>query len=278
VDGRVRASGDAGEALAEAGEFLRSRPVDHNLVLSLLDARARRAEPGRYWWSIDERGDVNGVLFQSPPTFHATLTPAPPDAVDALVIAAAADRPDLPGVSGEVAAAARFAGAWAACRKAPARPREGQRLYELGTLVPPATVPGRLRLSRLDDQRLLSRWMEGFAADTGMPVHGLEASVAARIAAGRSWIWEDAEGVPVSSAIATDPIAGVSRVGAVYTPPDQRGHGYAAACVAEVSAHVVNTDRAVAILYTQLDNPTSNAIYQRLGYRAVGEILRYSFG
>ena len=31
-------------------------------------------------------------------------------------------------------------------------------------------------------------------------------------------------------------------------------------------------------LYTDLGNPTSNAIYRAIGYEAVAELLRYRFG
>jgi len=92
----------------------------------------------------------------------------------------------------------------------------------------------------------------------------------------RVFLWDD-DG-PVSTALASDIVAGVSRVGFVYTPPDQRGHGYAAAVVAEISTHVMRNGADRCILYTQLSNPTSNAVYQRLGYRAVGEVLDYNFG
>jgi predicted GNAT family acetyltransferase len=63
----------------------------------------------------------------------------------------------------------------------------------------------------------------------------------------------------------------------VYTPPACRGRGYASALVAELSQRVLGRGERV-ILYTDLDNPTSNAIYQRIGYVAVDESIRYAFG
>lgn len=57
---------------------------------------------------------------------------------------------------------------------------------------------------------------------------------------------------------------------------DRRDRGYASALVADVSDFVLTRgDRC--ILYTDLDNPTSNSIYRALGYRAVAEALKYRF-
>jgi predicted GNAT family acetyltransferase len=96
------------------------------------------------------------------------------------------------------------------------------------------------------------------------------------IASGRLHLWE-ADGQLTTSTFASSPEAGVVRIGFVFTPPEQRGRGYASALVAAVSSATLR-DGARCILYTQLANPTSNAIYQRLGYRPIGELVRYAFG
>jgi predicted GNAT family acetyltransferase len=63
------------------------------------------------------------------------------------------------------------------------------------------------------------------------------------------------------------------RIGAVYTPPEARGRGYATALVAAVSQHLLDRGRAFTYLYTDLANPTSNSIYQKIGYRPVADPL-----
>ena len=63
----------------------------------------------------------------------------------------------------------------------------------------------------------------------------------------------------------------------MYTPPEHRGKGYATASVGHLSR--VLSDRGLrCVLYTQLSNPTSNAIYRALGYEPIGEVLSYNFG
>jgi predicted GNAT family acetyltransferase len=266
---------DPARVLGEAGAFLRSEPVLHNVILTLLHQRVAYPEAGRYWVASDG-GEGRGVVFQSPLTFFATITPMTPDAVPALVDAIAESGVALPGVTGDAGTAARFAGQWTERHKSAAVPYEGQRIYEARAIENIPAVGGALRRAARDDRELIVRWMLAFYEETGEPGAPPPQAAATRGDAGRTfWVWED--GGPASMAMETPPIEGVVRVGAVYTPPEQRNRGYAGACVGELSKRILR-DGSRAILYTDLGNPVSNSIYRRLGYRAVAEVLRYRFG
>jgi GNAT superfamily N-acetyltransferase len=264
---------DAGTALAEAGAFLRSDPVQNNLVLTLLDARVAHPEPGRYAWVLGG-GKVVGAAFQSPLAFQAVITAVPRPAIDTFVDRLADAWPDVPAVFGPADTVARFAGRWAEALKVGATPVEGQRLYALGSLDAPTGVPGQLRSATDDDAELILTWVQGFEGDTGSSVATVE-TVRRRIGAGRIWIWEDR--ASVAMATYTPALAGVSRVGLVYTAPEHRRHGYGAACTAAVTRRALDAGAERCVLYTQLANPQSNAIYRRLGYQPVSEHLRYQF-
>jgi predicted GNAT family acetyltransferase len=67
------------------------------------------------------------------------------------------------------------------------------------------------------------------------------------------------------------------RIGYVYTPPDRRRRGYAGACVAELSRRLLAAGRAFCVLYADLSNPTTNALYQRMGYKPVADVTDYYF-
>ncbi len=277
----MTSTADRPTALARAGPFLRCRPVENNLVLTLLGQRSAPGD-GRYWVAC--RGDQPvGFAFQSPLSFRAVLAPLDPadaggaDVVAALVEAMAEDAPGLPGVASAAVTAADFAGQWAERRRVPAVPVEGQRIYRLGVLRQPSGVPGRLRPATVSDRGLLVGWATSFLDDTESQALDAADMTDRHLGAGRLWVWEH-DGRPVSTAAATVPVAGVSRVAFVYTPPADRSHGYAGACVAALSAHIVAADAATCILYTQLSNPTSNAIYRRLGYEPMMEGLVYRFG
>ena len=271
----ARSLTDPARALAEAGGFLAARPVLHNVILTLLDDRATTGREGRYW-VVERDREVVGVAMQSPLHFSAAITPMDGDALDVLVESMSADAPDLPGVIGEAATAAAFAGRWCERQRTPGVPVLGMRLHHLFELVPPGGVGGRLRPAAPPDVALATEWVAAFDAET----HGGDGDAGPRVQGFVErrllWLWED-DGEPVAMAAAQPPHAGISRVNYVFTPPERRGRGYAAACVAALSAEVTRNGSG-CMLYTDLGNPTSNAIYQRLGYRPVAEALRYQFG
>src|SRR5829696_7955459 len=264
---------DPGWVLDEAGALLASDPVRHNLILTLLHTRVAYPEPGRYWVARDSSAVV-GVAFQSPLYFFASLTPTRAEAVAGLVEAIVEAGVNLPGVNGEAATAARFAGQWTERRGSAAFPVEGQRIYELARAPRATAAGGRMRKASLDDSDLVLAWTRSFFVDVGQEASELEPVVKRRLAAGHFWLWED--GGPASMAANSEPIKGVVRVQAVYTPPEKRNRGYAGACVSDLSRRMREAGHR-CILYTDLGNPTSNSVYRRIGYRAVAEGLRYRF-
>ena len=264
---------DPGWALYEAGKFLASDPVQHNLILTLLHTRVAYPEPGRYW-VVRDGGAVVGVAFQSPLDFFASFTPMGPEAVAALVETMVEAGVNLPGGNGEAATAARFAGQWTERQGSAAFPVEGHRIYELQGTPQETTAGGRMRKASLDELEPVLTWMRDFFADIGEDVRDLEPMLKRRLQAGQFWLWE--YGGPVSMAANSEPVEGVVRLQAVYTPPDKRNRGYAGACVAGLSGRLQKAGYR-CILYTDLGNPTSNSVYRRIGYRAVSEGLRYRF-
>ncbi|MEX2099954.1 MAG: GNAT family N-acetyltransferase [Acidimicrobiia bacterium] len=269
----VGVTDDAGRALRGARPFLASRPVEHNLILTLLHQREADPIDGRYW-TVTTDGTVVGVGFHSPFDVFATLTPMPAGAAHALAEAIAGDGHALPGITADATSAANFAGQWTELKRTAAEPADGKRIYRLSALRPPAAVGGRLRPAGPDDTELLVAWTTAFTDDIGDLPHDQRPLVEAELRAAHIWIWED-DG-PVSMAWHTDGIEGVTRVRGVYTPPSRRRRGYSAACVGTLSALLVKRD-LTCMLYTDLANPTSNALYRRLGYEAVLEVLRYRF-
>ncbi len=271
----VTMTDDAAGALQACEPLLATSPVDHNVIASVLTDSIPHPGVGRCWWATDGTRVVAAAI-QMPQGHRVTLGPGPPEAIDALADAIASSDPDAPGVQGEAAATSRFAGRWAETRRIRVEPVEAQRLYRLGELIAPAPVAGELRLAAAADEGLIVDWARGFQAETGDEGEAFLAATRRRLAAGRVWLWEDGE--PVAMASAPTAIYGVARVGVVYTPPERRSRGYAANVVAALSGQLLAEEADTCILYTQPSNPTSNAVYQRLGYEAVAEILSYRFG
>ncbi|WP_256862965.1 GNAT family N-acetyltransferase [Microbispora sp. GKU 823] len=100
--------------------------------------------------------------------------------------------------------------------------------------------------------------------------------VAARVNREELVLWED-DDRPVSVAGVSAPIAGMSRIGPVYTPPGLRGRGYGSAVTHAASRKALDDGATEVLLFTDLSNPTSNSIYQRLGYRPIADYATIHF-
>jgi predicted GNAT family acetyltransferase len=137
--------------------------------------------------------------------------------------------------------------------------------------VTPPARPGRgtVRAAGEADADRLVPWAEAFLRDVDMPKGRDECAgmMAERIREQRLFVWCDPE--PVSMAGWAGRTPNGVRVNFVYTPPECRGRGYASACVAALSQHLLDSGRKFCCLFTDLANPTSNKIYQAIGYRRV---------
>lgn len=269
----IRFTDDPSEALATAASFLELQPVRHNLLLTLLQQRAAQPEPGRYW-VVESGGEAVGFALQSPLTYPVVLSAMGVDAAATLADAIADGGIDVPSVTGEAALAAAFAGRWTERRRCGAEPDQAQRIYQVTEVSLAPAAPGGLHQAWSGERDLLVEWFDAFAreaAELGGDVSGL---VERRLGQGQLWLWDD--GAPASAAGVSAPVAGVVRIGPVYTPPERRRSGYGSALVSALSIRAL-ADGLGCMLYTDLANAGSNTIYRAIGYRAVAEVLRYRF-
>jgi GNAT superfamily N-acetyltransferase len=274
---------DLAEFAGRALPFLERDPVRNSNAYTLVAERhlgGWPVEPGGLWVCVtDDGGELVGLALQ--PSGHSAtrLTDLPPAAVLALADHLAASGVRLPGVSGPVETVRGFALRWASLTGADVVLTASRRLFRLDELSPPARVPGRLREAGPDDRDLLDRWSAAFGAeatpDQARP--DLAAAIDLRLArGGMLWLWE-VDSTPVSMLRFSLPGAGVIRISGVYTPPEHRRHGYASAGVAAASQAALEGGATDCVLNTDLANPTSNRIYQAIGYRPVQDCQIWSF-
>ncbi|MFF3956252.1 GNAT family N-acetyltransferase [Streptomyces sp. NPDC001890] len=262
---------DVGVFLDAAGASLTARPAENTLILTVTET-LRRHGPHAYgdaapllgWWRGAD-GEVAGTLVRTPP-YPPMLGSVDPAAVGPLAAALPLTR-----INADRATAEALAATWPGHRV-----DEEQRLYRLATLTPPSPAPpGRPRNAVAADRELLVRWVRDFAEGTGQSGAHAERLVDERIESGGLTLWED-DGVLVSMAGVSPRLAGMVRVAMVYTPPERRGRGYAAAVTAEISRAAREDGAREVLLFTDLANPTSNGVYRRIGYREVSDRLLIS--
>jgi predicted GNAT family acetyltransferase len=273
---------DLAEYVAVAGDFLRSRPVHHTIQLSVVETlRARGgstfggAVPLFGWWRALD-GEITAALLHTPP-YPVLLTPLPEHTAEALAELLAARGRRLPGVNAEQAAAAAFAAAWGKLTGASAQVARRSRLFRLAEQVPPAPFPpGAPRVATAADRDLLESWLVTFGEEIADVQRDPAEAVADRLSYGGLTLWE-VDSTAVSLAGSNRPAAGVVRVGPVFTPREHRRRGYGGAVTTAVSQASLGAGADEIVLFTDLANPTSNALYQRLGFRAVGDLVGLNF-
>lgn len=253
----------------EARPLLLEYEIEHGLIFSISNAPNPPADA--YCAVVVHEGEVVAAALRT--IKKAALSREKVPGAIARIAADALKDPKLQGVLGPVASVEAFAAAsgrqW----------REGmaQGIYECLQVIPPPAVPGARRVTAGSDRSLLAVWIRDFVREAGGENPTMEEATASadrHIASGGTSFWV-VDGEPVSYAGAYNFTPNGVRVGPVYTPPAHRRRGYAAALVAEVTQRELDSGRAFAYLYTNLRNPTSNALYQRLGYRRVAEAYDY---
>jgi GNAT superfamily N-acetyltransferase len=275
-------TGSIDEYLAAAGDYLRARPAEHTIELAAAQTllahgpAAFGSEPALFGWWRSPAGEVAAAVFHTPP--FPMLLSGGPTAAQALAVEVAqrADR-TLAGVNGAADAAEAFAAVWQGLTGARSEVQRSMRLFRLGELVVPAPMPpGSARVAGDADRGLLAGWYAAFAAEVHNLGEDLDRDLDFRLSYGGMTIWESG-GIPVAMAGLSRPAAGVLRVGPVFTPPEQRRRGYGGAATIAVSQAALDAGAAAVVLFTDLANPTSNALYVRLGYRPLGDRVVLAF-
>jgi predicted GNAT family acetyltransferase len=234
--------------------------------------------PGYRAWIVVDGGEPIAVATRTPPHNLVLAAPRTDNALELLV---AGIDDDPPGVIGARPEVERFTDAWSARKHVTARRVFAQGIYTLEHVQPVPPAPGRTRSQEPGDTDLLIDWMQAFEAEALDHLEPDEERarriVEYRLDAERAGmvLWEDDGPVCVAGFGGETP-NGI-RIGPVYTPPALRGRGYATALVAELSASLLAGGRRFCFLYTDLANPTSNAIYERIGYLRVCESAEIAF-
>jgi RimJ/RimL family protein N-acetyltransferase len=267
--------------LAAAEEHLRAEPVLNTVHVTVLEALRQSGtsvfgdDPPVYGWHQSGANSVDSVFLRTPP-YPILAAGLPDESAGALIELLTADGRTLSAANLTGADEAAFTGAWTRATGGGASVRQRSRLFRLASLVrPDAQPPGSARLATEYDRDLLVDWHAAFGREAGS-TENVGRTVADRLSHGGLMLWEFA-GEPVAMAGRTREVAGVVRVAGVYTLPAHRQQGYGGAITTAVSQAALNTGADEVVLFTDLANPTSNALYQRLGYRPVGDRVLLDF-
>jgi RimJ/RimL family protein N-acetyltransferase len=222
---------------------------------------------------VERDGDVVGCAYRTPP-HPLGLTRMPAAAVPLLAEHLARACPDLTSLLGPDPEAGRLAELWADVAGGSCTTGTRMRIWSTQRLIPP-TRPcvGRLRPATEADRQQIVEWTGAFASATGLSMPDPRRLVDTWLAAGDVFLWEDEDPRAMVAVSGWTPHG--ARIGYVYTPEAWRGRGYGTSCTYELSRRCLEAGRRFCCLYTDRANPTSNAIYRRIGYLPIGDVTEY---
>lgn len=264
----------------EAIDLGRQPFADDEVQFNLFHRILKGAELVALQWA---EGDVvHGIAAGNPGHalwlwLHPQIPPVKADQVlDGLCQALCSAR--IAGISAEPGIARQFAEKYARLAGATSIPVMQMAAYHCPEVTGPTGVEGRMLPANPDHLDLVAEFLVGFVYWGFGQTVSKESQLAGAerlVRSGNLYLWE-VQGQVVSMAAVADRSPRHARINSVYTPPEQRGHGYASSLVATLSATLLRSG-LVPMLYADLNNPTSNRIYQNIGFRECGEIAEYKF-
>lgn len=274
----------ASELISLSSAYLEQNEGENNLPIGLA---YRLAEDPYYYTSelplllsILEQGSVVGVVVMTPPK-RIILSRIDTDIQTAIVPLVRHLREidvQIPGVVGPAAAAQTFADCWVEDMPGVSvKLSKRMRVFEARSVANLPLSLGKMRFARPDDHPLMARWIVGLSEALGEPVSFDDAKSRAEklIKDQQLYVWDNKG--PVSIAGVSRPMRNGTTIGAVYTPPEHRGKGYATSCVLLLTKKLLSDGYSFCSLYTDLSNPTSNSIYIKIGYVPIGDALELDF-
>ncbi len=269
--------------LEQAEPLLLAREACNNLGLGILN-RLKENEsaqsPAPYFGMVKESDEPVYVFLQTPP--HNLILPdmeaSHPEMFTLIAGLLHQQGIDIPGVVGPAEAVRPFVNEWGQLTGKKAEMEMEQLIYRLDEVNSIEKGSGRLQSADEKDVGLIKAWLIGFGTEANVSMDEERAEEMAKdfIASRSVYLWV-VDGQPVSMANQSRKSKNGVTINAVYTPDTYKRNGYATALVAALSQKLLHEGNHFCSLYTDQANPTSNGIYQKIGYQAVGESVMYSF-
>lgn len=252
----------------------------NNLIITLTDRlRKETGQSDALMYSVEKSGRVVLAALMIPPRdlMVAASPEADEQAISSLIDDLIINETALPGILAENAFAETFCTKWTEKSGDDSRLFRKERIHQLRKCRAINPAPGQMRLATGDDTDKTAGWIMDFHIEINEPMTTERAKRIAetKIANKNIFLWID--GGIVSMCASDRETQHGKSVNLVYTPPRNRGKGYATSCVHNLCQQILDEGKTFCCLYTDRENPTSNHIYSEIGFVPIFDLLHYKF-
>ena len=267
--------------------FLLAREAENNLLLSILNSLKEKIHSYEkdmpLLFSLADNDDVKLIALRTPP--HDIIISYIDDLnyIEVLVEELFKLNEKLPGVLSFKEAADKFSELW--CEQNSLKPNllRKERIYKLEEVSKDTIGTKKFSVASKTHQRIVLKWTEEMMKEalvdtTEDDIEQTTNQLSKEFEENNSkmfLLFDNYE--PVSMVRKAGKTPNGNFVNLVYTPPSLRRKGYATECVAKLSKQLLEEGNKYCFLFTDLSNPTSNSIYQKIGYRPVIDENHYKF-
>ena len=267
---------DIREFVERVVPFLVPREVEYNLLIGLAARYAALDEvpSDTVWLALEDDGELVAAALRTPP-HYVTVSELPPGGARAVAefflelgaVPDGASGPDQHGRDVLVALQERLGGS--------IELRSGELIYSLEAVNDVPVPQGHARIATTDDLELLTDHVDAFLREVALPYQTDPAALAERYVTTRTALLWDDGGVRALACEARRTQTGAA-IAPVYTVPSSRRRGYGTAVTAELSRRLLAAGSRFVCLLAEQKNPTSNHVYQTVGFRRVREFNVWS--
>lgn len=258
-----------------ASDFLYQNEAQYNLMVGLMES-----EQEKFLFTIHQDQKLIGCALQTPPYNLVVTKDLSEAALEALSETVKKYGLVLPGVVGPSEFSEAFARIWSGVNHCQYKLAMDQKIYKLTKVIQPQQIKGIIRLPTDDEYSTLLQYFTDFVFEA-IPEEErhperTKSNFDRRIA-GKNILILEVEGEIVSFVSSARPTKNGQCIAPVYTPKKFRGNGYASTLVAAMSQNILDAGKSFSCLYTDMSNPTSNSIYQKVGYQEIATSRHFVF-
>lgn len=273
----------ASEFLEKNEESLLENESINNLILGLTDSIIRnlRGSDNPLFFTILRDNTIVGQAIRTHGDKPVAISRMDESSQTELASTLADLNLDLSGIVGPKESCSILADIWCKLKNIESTIGMHQGIYELINVIKPDLDGGEMLVATEEHRSIVSSYTLGFIndcfPDEKEPVERANEMAERHIKNGTIYLWKNSNGEIVSMASKNRESKNAATVSLVYTPKELRGKGYASCIVAQLSEKLLADGKSKCNLFTDLKNPTSNSIYQKIGYRFLGESMHFNF-